>query len=527
MGLAVYDVIVVGMGPVGAVTACLLGRAGLRVAVIEREMAIFDKPRAIVLDHEALRVLQACGVAADFFDTLAPHTGTDFLGVDGQLIKLFDPKPPPFELGWPPNMMFIQPYLEAALDDAMAKYPNVERRRGWTVTAIDQDEQGVRVEAATAEGRRTIEARWIVGADGANSTVRRAAGIGVDDLDFKEWWIVVDAWLTGPADLPRKTTQYCWPDRPATFVVGPQNLRRWEIKLLPDDDLEALQDEGAIREILRRYVDVTACSIWRSAVYRFRAAVATRWRSRRMFLAGDAAHTMPPFLAQGLCAGLRDAANIAWKLEQVERHGTAASLLDSYEIERKPHVTEIVRHAKAFGLIIGELDRERALARDTVLAEQLRTGAVSTERQAFIPPLHQGFLENGCPSAGQVFVQPRILRDGREHLMDDVIGPSFAVFANAEALDALDASLVREWLRIGGTLLLSGDECEEAPIETLDESDGRVAGWLERESKAAVIVRPDRYVYGAADDGRALATMMADLLRQLAPDRMVTAGDIA
>lgn len=516
-----FDVVVVGMGPVGATIACLLGRAGLSVAVIDRELAIYDKPRAIVLDHEALRILQFCGVDAAFFRSVSPHTGTDFVGVEGQLIKLFDPKAPPFELGWPPNVMFIQPELENALAEAMARLPGVETFRGPNVTAVSQAGDEAIIDTIDRDGTvRRFHASWVVGADGANSIVREAGGMPTDDMDFAEWWVVVDAWLTGETELPAKTTQYCQPRRPATFVVGPRNLRRWEIKLLPGEDPEAFRDEDAVRRVLANYVDVDALTLWRSAVYRFRAVVASRWRDGRLLIAGDAAHTMPPFLAQGLCAGMRDAGNLAWKLAQVVKRKADPALLDSYEAERKPHVSDIIRHAKEFGLIIGELDPDRAAERDALLSEQLRSGAVPTERQAFVPPLRGGLIDSGLPAAGSLFVQPLVRGgDGAQVLMDDLFDPEFLIVASDAAALALDAELVSRWEAWGGRILLVGEgPAPDAHVTIVHDEAGLIADWLGRQGATAAIVRPDRYVHGTASNAGDIAVMAETILAALAGD---------
>lgn len=513
-----FDVVVVGMGPVGGAIACLLGRAGLSVAVIDRELTIYDKPRAIVLDHEALRILQFCGIDPAFFRSVSAHTGTDFVGVEGQLIKLFDPKAPPFELGWPPNVMFIQPELETALAEVVARLPGVETFRGLNVTAVSQTGDEATVDTIDRSGTaRRFHASWVVGADGANSVVREAAGMPTDDMDFAEWWVVVDAWLTGEAELPAKTTQYCQPRRPATFVVGPRNLRRWEIKLLPGEDPEAFRDENAVRGVLANYVDVDALTLWRSAVYRFRAAVASRWRDGRLLIAGDAAHTMPPFLAQGLCAGMRDAGNLAWKLAQVVKRKADPALLDSYEAERRPHVSEIIRHAKEFGLIIGELEPERAAERDALLAEQLRSGAVPTERQAFVPPLRGGLIDLDLAAAGSLFVQPLVRQgDGAQVLMDDLLDPEFLIIASDPAALALDGGLLRRWEAWGGRILLAGEgPAPDAKVTMVADGAGLIADWLGRHGATAAVVRPDRYVHGTASNAGDIAAMMETIVAAL------------
>lgn len=520
-----YDVAIVGMGPVGATLACLLGRAGLSVVIMDREPAIFDKPRAIVLDHEALRVLQFCGVSRDFFHSLVPHTGTDFIGVGGQLIKLFDPKAPPFDLGWPSNVMFIQPELEEALTQAMMCCPGVIARRGWTVTDIRQDDEGATLDATGPEGHsHSLRAGWVVGADGANSTVRRLAGLALEDLDFAEWWVVVDAWLVGNAALPRKTTQYCQPRRPATYVVGPRTLRRWEIKLLPGEKPEDFGDEASVRRLLAEFVDVEALDLWRTAVYRFRATSAYQWRTGRLLIAGDAAHTTPPFLAQGLCAGMRDATNLAWKLAQVVR-GADPALLDSYGEERGPHVRQIVHHAKEFGLIIGELDPDRAVLRDAELEALLKSGVAPTERQAFIPDLHSGLIDPGGIAAGTLFVQPMIRIADGSALMDDVIGPDFLLVATHPEVLALDDDLAARWAAIGGRRLLLGETVASDPaIERVIEIDGRASNWLHGLDAVGAVIRPDRYVYGAAREPSGISRMIEEIVTAIAHPAKGDAG---
>ncbi|MDT0510268.1 bifunctional 3-(3-hydroxy-phenyl)propionate/3-hydroxycinnamic acid hydroxylase [Novosphingobium sp. MMS21-SN21R] len=513
-----YDVVIVGMGPVGATIACLLGREGIKVRVVDREAAIFDKPRAIVLDHEVLRTLQFCRLPQSFFDSVSPHTGTDFIGQQGQLIKLFDPKAPPFEMGWPPNVMFIQPELELALAQAMASNPFITTERCFNVTAIDQDESGVRVEGTNAAGKHVYtDASYLIGADGANSIVRSAAGLEVEDLDFAEWWVVVDAWLVGEAHLPAKTTQFCQTKRPATYVVGPRNLRRWEIKLLPGEDPAIFRDPAAVNRLLADFVNVSALDIWRSAVYRFQAVVAQRWRNERLLIAGDAAHTMPPFLAQGLCAGLRDAANLSWKLAQVLRRGADPALLDTFEQERKPHVTEIVRHAKNFGLIIGELDPDKAAARDELLEGQLRDGSAPTVRQAFIPNLSGGLLDDHSEKAGSPFIQPLIASDdGAYVLMDSAVDAEFVVIARSGLLSAMPDEALSAWEGIGGKIFtLNHEPTGQVRFASISEKGSEISDWLDLAGSEAVIVRPDRYVYGTATNSTFLVDMMLDIAKNI------------
>jgi 3-(3-hydroxy-phenyl)propionate hydroxylase len=515
---ATYDALIVGYGPVGATAAALLVRHGLRVAVAEQAAGVYDKPRAITLDHEVMRVFQACGAAGEIAAFTAPHPGTHYLGVDGAIIRIYDPQPPPHPLGWPPSGTFVQPEVEAALRAHVARsgQADVFLATQAVALAVHADRVDVTLRGPGGAPDRVVSARWLLGCDGANSFVRRQLGIGHEDLAFDEWWMVVDVRLVRPVDLPAKCIQYCWPSRPATFIVGPGNLRRWEIKLLPGETPEAFGTPANVARQLARFVDPAAIEIWRSAVYRFHALVAERWRAGRAFLLGDACHQTPPFMGQGMCAGIRDAANLAWKLALVQRAGAQDGLLDTYERERRPHVTALVGAAKKAGEVIGELDLVAARARDATLRGQLERGEAETIRQRFIPNLTAGVLDAASGEvAGTLFVQPRVGGDVAERLLDDAVEPQFLLAtADDEAQAWLTTRSLDLWRRIGGERIVIGsDEAAtgEDGIRRLTERGRLFADWMARHGAGAVVVRPDRYVYGIAHDRDGLNRLIETL----------------
>ncbi|MEL7345549.1 MAG: bifunctional 3-(3-hydroxy-phenyl)propionate/3-hydroxycinnamic acid hydroxylase, partial [Pseudomonadota bacterium] len=333
-----YDVLILGYGPAGATLANLLGQRGHRVAVAEMHAAIFDKPRAINLDQEALRLFQRIDVAAKIADGRAMHPGTDFLGADGLLIKSIRSAPPPYPLGWPANVMFVQPEAESILRSRAASFENIDVFLEHTAVSLNQTEDAVTVHFETPTGATSLRAKYVVGCDGANSPTRHWIAATQTDLGFSEHWVVVDAWLTRETPLPERTTQYCDPRGPTSFVKCSENLRRWEMKILPGENIDDYNDLERIKDRLGPFVDVTALKFWRSSVYHFNARVADKWREGRVFLAGDAAHTMPPFLGQGLNSGLRDIANLFWKMSFVLSGAADESLLDTYQVERRPHI---------------------------------------------------------------------------------------------------------------------------------------------------------------------------------------------
>ena len=346
-----FDVIIVGYGPVGATAANLLGHSNLKVAVLDAAAEIFNKPRAIVADHEMLRTLQMCGLPDPLSDYFCPYPGSNYIGVDGAIIKRFYALPEPYPLGWPSSATFIQPEFEGLLRRGVERHSNVEVFLGHELIELQYDEARANLKVKDIEtgAFKTFTSRYLLACDGSRSFVRRTLKGTFEDLGFDEEWLVVDAWLTRPTNLPDISIQYCWPSRPATFVLGPRNLRRWELKLLPGEGPTDFESDGAIRGHLRPFVDVSAIEIWRSAVYRFHALVVDRWSDHTVFLVGDAAHQTPPFSGQGLCSGIRDAANIVWKIRHVEEVGADRILLGTYESERKPHFRTVVERSKKSG----------------------------------------------------------------------------------------------------------------------------------------------------------------------------------
>ena len=523
------DVLIVGYGPSGATLANLLGQRGHRVVIIDQAAAIYDKPRAITADQEALRIFQEIGLADEITSSTTPHPGTDFVGMRGQVIKRFYPADPPNPLAWDPSFMFVQPELEATLRRGVARFAQVTALTSHSYLDMKQDADGVvaRVKRLSDDQVLSIRARYVVGADGATSAVRKQLGFPIEDLAFDEWWIVLDAWIRGPVELPERCVQYCRPSRPGTYIMGPGTLRRWEIKMMPGEKPEDFADHAAVWKVLGEFVDTRHLEHCRTAVYRFHALVVQEWRQRRIFLMGDAAHQMPPFLGQGLCAGVRDAYNLAWKLDAVMRDRAHDSLLDTYCEERKRHVRTVVAHAKSFGLIIGELDVERARERDQQLEIELLSGRAVTVRQKFIPGLEAGLLHrqrDGSPGvgAGALCIQPWVRSGSKEPWMrmDDKTGARFVCITTSRSLlAALSDQDKTTWQHLGGVLVYLGDAAvgTSDDVMTLEERDGLMATWLREHDAQVLLARPDHYVYGTAQTVEDLSPMIQALERAISP----------
>ncbi len=500
----VFDVAIVGFGPTGAVAAGLLGGMGLSVFVCDRSHEIYDKPRAFALDHEIMRVFQQLGVAEQVLEFTEPFTPSEFYGVDGQLIKRFTTADPPYPLAFTPALVFNQPEVERVLRRHVTSLANVEVALGQALVAMTQDDDGVRLQLQDEAGAaREVRARYAIGCDGASSTVRNLAGIGLDDLGFDQPWLVVDVLANdrGLAKLPKVSLQVCEPQRPTTFLVGPKNHRRWEIALNEGEDPKAMATPEETWKLLARWITPDDAVLWRQASYRFHALVAQRWRAGRVFIAGDAAHQQPPFLGQGMCQGVRDVANLAWKLQAVLQDHAPDALLDTYGAERKAHVTELTTRIKAIGQIVGQRDPAKARERDAHLLAECGGKVVSQPRQSVQPALAQGLLSPVAHAAvGTIFPQPWIVRDGRKQRLDDLAGRGWRV-VTCERGQARAPGIA--FVHIGAP------DCTEA--------DGVVARWFTHHDCIAAIVRPDHYVWGVAADAFSLASQLAALQHQLQP----------
>jgi 3-(3-hydroxy-phenyl)propionate hydroxylase len=509
----VYDVAVVGFGPSGATAAGLLGGYGLETFVCDRSSDVYDKPRAIALDHEILRVFQQLGIVEKVQAFIEPFTPSEYLGVDGQLIKRLTMVEPPYPMGYTPSNVFTQPPVEAALREHVSALPNVTTALGMEVFGVEQDADAVTLSLRSLDGEsQSVRARYVVACDGASSFVRGAMDIALEDLDFDEPWLVVDVRVNerGLAKLPKTSVQYCEPERPATLVIGPGNHRRWEISLKDGEDPTIAATPEETWKLLSRWIAPEDGELWRQASYRFHALVAATWRKGRVFMAGDAAHQQPPFLGQGMCQGVRDVANLSWKLRAVlQRHvqgDRANELLDSYGIERKQHVTDLTATIKSIGAVICERDIERARQRDAALLAACNGSVKDTPRQDVLPTLVTGFLSDSASSArGTLFPQPRIEGAGRPaRLLDELTGPGWRLVLKPGSSVDLDLSSL-EAVGVKVVPLGRAGWVEAEPI---------LAQWFDRHSCRAALIRPDHCVFGVAKTETDLDALLNDWMHR-------------
>lgn len=467
-GVQTYDVAVVGLGPTGATLACLLAQCGLSVLVLEREPEPYPLPRAVHFDGETMRVFQTLGIVGALEPRILVNPGMRFVDPSGALL-LDWPRPQAIgPHGWHPSYRFHQPELEELLRRRLEAYPTITVRQGLEVTQVEETSDDTTL---TATNHRTgtsenFRARYVVGCDGARSFIRDVMESELEDLGFEERWLVLDVILNHPMPgLGDHTLQVCDPARPMTYCRAPGMRRRWEISLHDGESEADVTDPDRVWAFLSRWLSPEDATLERTAIYTFRSAIARSWRKGRLLIAGDAAHLTPPFMGQGMCAGIRDAANLAWKLALVIQNRAKPDLLNTYDDERGPHAHAFIETAVRLGGLINSLDGDGALA----MARQSDGGRAT---MATIEP-RLGDSENAGPGGtkrGRIFGQPR-LSDGR--LLDDAVGYAPAV-------------LTRVPLPLASSNEFNAHDHPE--VET----------HLDALGADAALIRPDRYVLATA-----------------------------
>ncbi len=486
MSVAIVDVAIIGYGPAGATLANLLGPLNLSVVVLEREADIYPLPRAIHFDGEVMRVFETTGLREAIETISRPGLkGMHFNNAAGETLLIRAGTSLNGPHGCANNHYFHQPELEGVLREGVRRFENVQVLTRHEVTAIEDghDHASVQVTALDSQQSFTLQARYVVGCDGARSLMRKVLGTTQVDLGLHQPWLVFDVRLKADVPgLPDHTVQHCDPTRPMTYCNVTGNRRRWEIMLMPGDDPEQLVQPDTLWQLVRHWVTPAQADIERAVIYTFHSVIAQGWRKGRLMLAGDAAHQTPPFLGQGMCAAIRDVANLAWKLEAVLSQRAQAALLDTYESERAPHVRAFIDLAVRLGNIIQTTDPEAARERD---AKFQRGQPEMFQYPA--PRLGPGLWCGEAAAVARVFPQP-VLRDGA--LLDTRLGSHFAVIGDAAVLQGVNADTCARWQA-------------HSVVQVSDPGDA-LQTWLAEQGVRAVMLRPDRYVMGVARTARDL-----------------------
>jgi 3-(3-hydroxy-phenyl)propionate hydroxylase len=558
-----YDVAIVGLGPTGLTLAHLLGRRGIRVLALEREPQFYGHARAVYTDDECMRIFQAAGLAAELEADMLLDTPVQWVLEDGSVLGQLRRFDRPY--GWTMSNFFYQPFLETKMESLLSRYPSVTVLRGRELVDFRQDEDGVDVEhiasagvqycqapagAARSEAAARVRARWLVACDGGRSGVRGKLGIKMTGKSFPEPWLVVDIKAKDGADCFRHLPYFnffCDPKAPTVSCPQPQGHHRFEFMLTPGQTKEYMEDPATVRACLSRHVDVDQVEVLRRLVYTFNALLAERWRDGRALLAGDAAHMTPQFMGQGMSSGVRDAYNLAWKLDAVIQGRAGMELIDTYESERKPHAKEMIDVSVRMKEFVSQPNPVKAALRNAIVKTLLKTPKVGDyirEARFKPPPTYPQGAYFGLPrrrrngAEGRPIPQPQVRTyEGRRALLDDFLGQDFALVGNAcDPRAGLDAQTLAALTTLGVrcvALYPYGGRPQRAHgveaagrsgLAEVEDLSGEGVAWFRSvgaKKGSVAVIRPDKFVYALAPASGA-ADIVTHALRAMKVDRAPT-----
>ncbi len=484
-----FDVIIIGFGPTGATLANLLGLTGVSTLLLDRENQSCDLPRAVHFDGEVMRVFQTIGVSNQLVKLLRINAGMRFVNKSTGKMLLDWSRPQKIGFhGWHASYRFHQPDLETLLHENLKKFPSVELRNSCEVRDINDQEGSVQIlyEDLVKREHHSVYGKYLVGCEGARSLTRslicRPVEETIEDFGFNQHWLVVDLILNQlKPELSEHTIQYCHPENPITCARGPGLRRRWEFALSDDERHKNINDTS-IWDRLKPWLNEDEARLERYAVYQFHATLALKWRNNRMFIAGDAAHQTPPFMGQGMCAGIRDVANLAWKLALSLTNEDKEYLLDSYEKERIDHVRNYIITAIKLGELVNSTNQQD-------IFEKLNSP--DGKMKSILPKLGKGLTVQENRHTGSMFPQPKLNSvNEQEILLDDYCGYAPVLLISSEFLGNLSdgQSAVLAKFQKEGLCVLS------------TQSESSIKHILESLELRAVLIRPDRYILATSND---------------------------
>ncbi len=522
------DVVVVGAGPVGLTLANILGLQGVRTLVVDERATLIDYPRGVGLDDESLRTFQAIGLV----DRILPHT------VPNQILRFVDAKrrvlaemaPPDARFGWPKRNGFVQPLVDAELLSGLDRFEHVDVWWGRSMTSCAETDGALTVELDGEAGRKNLRARYVVGCDGGRSTTRRLMGVSFDGTTSPTRWLVVDV-ANDPLGHPNSEVG-ADPRRPYASISIAHGIRRFEFMIHANETDEQAEDPAFLTRMLASFVPhPDRVDVIRHRVYTHHSRIAGTFRRGRLLLAGDAAHLMPVWQGQGYNSGIRDAANLGWKLAAVVTGYAEDALLDTYDVERRKHARAMIDLSTMVGRVISPTNRRVAAARDLLV----RSASIVPSLKRYVlemrfkpmPRYEQGAVVHSEPRrtdspVGTLFVQPRV--DTREHLnvlLDDVLGGGFAVLCwNNNPRELLGATAFANWKALGAKFVaarplsqLHWTGHDDPDVVVVGDRGGHLKAWFDTHQESVLFLRPDRCIAGAC-------------IAQLAPELSVSLFDV-
>lgn len=530
MNIIHTDVLVVGGGPTGLTLSNVLGSAGVRFALVDRKPSTIAEPRAVSIDDESLRTMQAVGLAEAVMKDVVLGYGVHYFTRHGG--RCFGKViPTASEYGFPRRNAFRQPLFEATVRDGLNRFESGQVLFGHTLESFTQGEEGVVAQVSASSGEKMeIRAQYLVACDGGRSPVRDMLGIKMVGSTFKSRWLVIDT--EDDDDTFSQMRVYCDAKRAIVDVPGPHHTRRFEILVHAHESADAIMEPATIRKLLMPFRGDRETNIIRKVVYTFHARVAERWQEGRVFLAGDAAHLTPPYAGQGMNSGVRDAFNLGWKLSAVLDGRLPAHVLGTYEMERREHAWALIRLALNLGIVMAPSSRLSAFLWQSFFRF---ADHIPPLRDYFLqmkfkpkPRFREGLLgpDDGLGKRsfrGRMLAQPMVrTADGTSSLLDDLTGQGFALIqygpANGSRLADLGHPLWNNLrctrvhvLPAGSTIPVGAGK---GSCQFVIDINDAFRPMLADQGGRILLLRPDRYVAGAfrAEEQSQFATAYADRL---------------
>ena len=404
-----YDVAIVGFGPTGGTLANLLALQGFSILIIEKEKSFYPLPRAVHFDDEIMRVFQTIGITDKFLKHTIINKGTKFVNSKNQVV-LDWPRPRSItENGWYPSYRFHQPDLERKLRRRLKDFKKVSVMQNTKVNSLKEEKNSVKICIENINNNKIseIRAKYIIGCDGARSTIRKQIKAKFQNLGFTQKWAVVDLILKkNKKELPDRTIQYSNSKRPATYCRNVGKRRRWEFAINNAESEKKVLSNSYIWNFLKPWLKPSEASLERKTIYTFQSAISKKWKKGRVFLAGDAAHLMPPFMGQGMCAGVRDASNLAWKIAYCLKNNHSEKLLNTYQSERYSNVIEYIKTTVKMGEFVN------AVGTSNITGEVSSTQNGQKSMKSIKPKLGKGLGKINDKNRGKIFPQFK-LKNGK------------------------------------------------------------------------------------------------------------------
>ena len=524
-------VVVVGGGPVGYCTALGLANHGVPVVVLEADDSVCFGSRAICISRRSLEIVERLGALPGFLQEGLPWTGGRSFYRDQEVLHFLMPQDANQKL--PPMVNLAQYSIEQFLLNACEARPDlIEIRWQNKLVGVDSRDDGAQLQVSTPKGDYSLDADWVVAADGGRSFLREALGLKLQGTSYEGRYVIVDIQME--SSRPTERLAYFDPDcnRGSTVLVHkqPNNVWRIDYQLQDGEDPDAaILPENVmprVRSLLAMMGETAPWNpIW-TGIYKANALTLANYRHQRVLFAGDAAHLVPIFGVRGANSGIDDADNLAWKLAHVVKGLAGEGLVDSYSAERVAAAHENLSYGTKSTEFMAPPSFAFELMRKAVLSLAIQhpelASLINPRQTSAITygqsPLNAAQDDNALFAAGPVTGAPlaecpvQWIKPGTPGVqagyITDAAQPRFTVLAFAphgtvmQALQGVASGLHAKGVAAQVLPVQMAALQEHGDLETLVDADCKLAALYGAMPGAVYVLRPDGHVLGRWQGGR-------------------------